>query len=174
MMEAGYSANYGPEGVGWRKAEPGELDMNGNQAKYAYLRPVDQKQNDNWFQMEPYYETSEFIASFANNDLNRKEGFGGAETASKYLQYSALAKRVPFLYHPMDIVDELTQLKNALQNGTTGEVNVWRDRFVTGELDPNSDSDWQSYLDVLNQVGVDRYVELFQQSYDAYLSVAGN
>ncbi|MCL2479162.1 MAG: hypothetical protein FWF22_06655 [Treponema sp.] len=169
MMASGYSANYGPEGTGWVKALPGELDMNGKQAKYRYLRAVDGKQNDNWFQTEPYYESAAFIQSIVNDKMNRKEAFGGSETATKYMPYSALDKKVPFLYFPTQYMDELTTLKNNLQNATTGEVNVYRDRFITGEL--SLDKDWDSYLALLKKVGVDRYVQLYQLIYDDFLKV---
>ena len=169
MMDSGYNMNYGPEGVGWVRALPGELDMNGQQAKYRYLRAVDQKQNDNWFQMPPYYESAAFIQSVVNDQMNRKEAFGGAETARNYMPYSALDRKVPFLYFPLEYTDELTTLKNNLQNATTGEVNVYRDRFITGQL--SIETDWNAYLAVLNRVGVDRYVQLYQMMYDDFLKL---
>jgi len=169
MMDTGYSVNYGPEGVGWARALPGELDMNGNQAKYRYLRAADGKQNDNWFQMPPYYESGDFIQSFVNDSMNRKEGFGGHETASKYMPYSALDKKVPFLYFPIELADELAMLIDSIANTSTGEVNVYRNRFITGEL--SLDRDWNTYLSVLKRVGVDRYLKLYQMMYDDYLKL---
>ena len=169
MMDSGYSANYGPEGTGWVRALPGELDMNGKQAKYRYLRAVDGRQNDNWFQTEPYYESAAFIQSVVNDQMNRKEAFGGSETATKYMPYSAFDKKVPFLYFPMQYMDELTRLKDTLQNRTTGEVAVHRDRFITGEL--SLDRDWDNYLALLRRVGVDRYVQLYQIIYDDFLKL---
>jgi putative aldouronate transport system substrate-binding protein len=168
MMEAGYSANYGREGIGWARAEPGELDMNGQQARFKYLRPVDQKQNDNWFQVMPYYESAEFIQSFVDDEMNRKESFGGRETALKYMPYSGLHKKVPFMYFPIQYMDELIRIKDAIQNPTTGEVNVYRDRFITGQL--CLDRDWNTYLSALRRARVDRYVELYQMMYDDYLA----
>lgn len=169
MMEAGYSANYGPVGTGWDYAADGDLNAVGDQAKYKFLRAVDTKQNDNWFQIEPYYESRSFLDSFVNDDMNRKEAFGGQETQTKYMPYSAFDKKVPFMYFPLEYTEELTKLKDDLQNTTTGEVNVYRNRFITGEL--NLDTDWDAYLTTLKRVGVDRYVELYQMMYDDYLEV---
>ena len=171
MMDSGYSMNYGPEGTGWVKAKPGELDMNGEQAKYRYLRAVDQKQNDNWFQTAPYYESAGFIQSFVNDEMNRKESFGGAETAAKYMPYSALHKKVPFMFFPLEYADEMTRLKDSLTNSTTGEINVYRDRFITGQL--SLDRDWDSYLAVLQRVGLDRYVRLYKMMYDNFRKTHG-
>jgi len=39
--------------------------------------------------------------------------------------------------------------------------------FITGTRDPNSDTDWQAYLDGLNGLGADRYIEIWQDAYDA-------
>jgi putative aldouronate transport system substrate-binding protein len=167
MMESGYSANYGPEGTGWVRARPGELDMNGVQAKYRYLRAIDGKQNDNWFQIMPYYESAAYIQSIVNDQMNRKEAFGGAETAVKYMPYSAFNKMVPFMYAPLESMDEITRLREALANSTTGEVSTFRDRFITGQL--NLDRDWAQYINTLNRVGVERYVQLYQQMYDDFL-----
>ena len=167
MMNSGYSANYGPEGLGWVRARPGELDMNGQQAKYRYLRAVDGRQNDNWFQIMPYYESAAFIQSIVNDQMNRKEAFGGSETALKYMPFSAYHKRLPFMYFPLEHLDELNRLADSLRNSTTGEIHVFRDRFITGQL--SLDRDWEQYLTVLRRVGVDRYVALYQQMYDDYL-----
>lgn len=171
MMESGYSANYGPVGVGWDYAAPGELNAAGEQAKYKYLRAVDTKQNDNWFQTEPYYESRAFLNSIVNDAMNRKEAFGGQQTAEKYMPYSAFDKKVPFMYFPLEYTEELTKLKDDLRNTTTGEVNVYRNRFITGELNIDSDKDWAEYCAVLMRVGVDRYVELYQILYDNYLEM---
>lgn len=169
MMESGYSANYGPAGIGWDYAAEGELTATGEQAKYKYLRAQDTKQNDNWFQIEPYYESRAFLDSFVNDAMNRKEAFGGKETADKYAPYSAFDKKVPFMYFPLEYTEELTMLKDNIQNTTTGEVSVYRNRFITGEL--SIDNDWDAYLATLERVGVDRYVELYQMMFDDYLEV---
>lgn len=40
-------------------------------------------------------------------------------------------------------------------------------RFIVGDLDINSDADWNAYLKELDMIGVDRYVEIKQAAYDA-------
>lgn len=39
-------------------------------------------------------------------------------------------------------------------------------RFVTGQNDPNSDSDWDKFLRELTSIGVDKHVEMMQMIYD--------
>jgi putative aldouronate transport system substrate-binding protein len=172
MMDAGYSANIGPEGVGWRRAEEGELTWEGTQAKYVYLRAVDLKQNDNWFQTEPYFESRDFIMSFAQNDASRKEGFGGAETTEKYMPYSALAKKLPFMYPPEDeaILTEYTDLRPYLTDATTGVLSTWRNQFIVGQKDPNNDSHWNDYIKQATRAGAELWLELNQTMFDEYLA----
>ncbi|MCL2703230.1 MAG: extracellular solute-binding protein [Defluviitaleaceae bacterium] len=172
MMEAGYNSVLGPVDVGWRHAEPGELNPFGEQALFSYLRPPDNRQNDNWFQVMPYYWPGSFVLeSFADNDLNRKESFGGNETLKNYMPYSAFHLRLPFLHAPLEYLDEYSRISEDLRNRQTGEVSLWRDRFITGQM--CLDNDWQAYLDTLDRVGLDRYVEVNQIMYDRYLDLTG-
>ena len=173
MMEAGYNSVLGPEGAGWRHAEPGELNPFGEQAQFAYLRAPDNRQNDNWFQVFPYYWPGDFVLrSFTDDDLNRKEAFGGNETVKNYLPYSAFHLRMPFLHAPFEFLDEFSRIADDIRNTTTGEVAMFRDRFITGQL--CLDNDWQSYLSALNRAGLARYVEINQIMLDRYLDMVGN
>ena len=38
--------------------------------------------------------------------------------------------------------------------------------FITGDLDINSDKDWNAYLNELNMIGVDRFVAIKQDAYN--------
>ena len=41
-----------------------------------------------------------------------------------------------------------------------------RSQFCTGVMDPNSDEDWQNYLDGLQALHYDRWIELAQIGYN--------
>ncbi|MBQ3072253.1 MAG: hypothetical protein IJD20_03060, partial [Oscillospiraceae bacterium] len=41
-----------------------------------------------------------------------------------------------------------------------------RAKFCTGEIDPNNDADWQNYLDGLDALQYDRWIELAQIGYN--------
>lgn len=45
-----------------------------------------------------------------------------------------------------------------------------RTRFFTGELDPNSDADWNAYIDEMKARGGDVFLQMYQQAYDRYLA----
>ncbi len=54
----------------------------------------------------------------------------------------------------------------------TSDINTYieemRVKFITGELDIDSDDDWNIYLTTLKRMGVDRYIEIKQAQYDRY------
>ncbi|GIN56851.1 hypothetical protein [Lederbergia ruris] len=105
---------YGPEGKRWRKAEEGELDYNGNQAKYTQLPgETTQTHNDGWEQLGPSLRTFEYRASFT-------------------------APEDP-------LAEDLAQ-------------------FVTGDKD--FEKDWDAYLKGFEGLQLDRYLEIYQESYD--------
>lgn len=56
--------------------------------------------------------------------------------------------------------DEITDTKITLEN----YIKEAMARFVTGELD--IEKDWDAYLNELNNIGLQRYVEISQQAYD--------
>ena len=41
-----------------------------------------------------------------------------------------------------------------------------RTDFCVGKLDPNSDADWQEYLDTLADLGLETWLELAQIAFD--------
>jgi len=54
-----------------------------------------------------------------------------------------------------------------LQTNIATYITQAQAEFVTGQRDINDDGAWQSYIDDLNGLGVDRYLELQQELYDA-------
>ena len=48
----------------------------------------------------------------------------------------------------------------------TSYIRNRRASFCTGEMDPNNDADWQSYLDGLDTNRYDRWIELAQIGYN--------
>ena len=48
------------------------------------------------------------------------------------------------------------------------QVESYRGRWITGALDV--DETWEEYLDQLDSIGVNEYIEIMQRAYDAYLN----
>ena len=60
----------------------------------------------------------------------------------------------------LDEVSEYVELKTTINEFVKEHIAL----FVTGNLD--LDADWDSYLATLDQIGIDRYLELVQSAYD--------
>ncbi len=66
-----------------------------------------------------------------------------------------VGQAMPVVIFPPEVASEIGEIQATL----TESVKSFLARFVVGELD--IDDDWASYLRELNNIGVDRYVELF-------------
>ena len=85
------------------------------------------------------------------------------EAASAYEKYSPeLDSLVPDLV--FEGADAQTISEGTLTIG--GYVNQATVQFITGELDV--DKDWDTYIEKLNNMGVENYLATWQSYYDAY------
>ena len=66
----------------------------------------------------------------------------------------------PTLYYTEE---ESTQM-STLKTDITNYVKTVKVQFITGELD--IDKDWDSYLNEMNKMGADRFLEIEQAAYD--------
>ena len=81
------------------------------------------------------------------------------ETMDKYEPYGAY-KTIPNFFLTEDQAVEISEIKTPLLDYVEETVA----RFITGDL--NLDADWDSYLKEFDKIGVDRYLDLYQQIYD--------
>lgn len=66
----------------------------------------------------------------------------------------------------MDYTDDEMDQRQKLEGLIISEISSSRDLFITGEMDPNSDADWNKYLSSLNELKLDELMKLFQTVYD--------
>ena len=66
----------------------------------------------------------------------------------------------------MDYTDDEMDKRQSLEGLITSEVASSRDQFITGELNPNNDADWNKYIKELNKLGVDAWLKQAQSVYD--------
>lgn len=156
---------YGPEGKRWRKAEEGELDYNGNQAKYTQLPgETTQTHNDGWEQLGPSLRTFEYRASFtAPEDPLAEDGYGTRlhqETKNNYEPYATTENYPSGIFISLEDSSEAAQLKTTISDYI--ETNLAQ--FVTGDKD--FEKDWDAYLKGFEGLQLDRYLEIYQESYD--------
>ena len=151
---------FGNEGEQWRKAEEGELGINGKQALYATLEGFSGvNQSVSWYQTIMNFRTAEW-----------RLGEIGATEENYYLR-SGMETRIydaTTLYEPHYVTDivplnlyvatkdaaEYSDIKTALYD----YMKECTARFITGDM--NLDTEWDSYIAELDHIGLARYLEL--------------
>ncbi|MBR3641389.1 MAG: extracellular solute-binding protein [Oscillibacter sp.] len=167
--EAFLFMRYGVEGRDWEYAEEGMLDVFGNQAVINVIdSSVFSSQNNvNWHILDttiadytthgmysPPVEATSFTARYnAWKDQYIKEMF--ADETKDELMFNVV--------YPGSVTEELNELATPIRD----YVSEARALFVTGTKDPNNDADWNAYLNDLTALGLDRYLQITQDAYDA-------
>lgn len=166
--EMTYRSALGIEGKHWRKAEEGELGMNGKQALYTRLNvPND---NESWDQLTCLIRTRDFIEGETTNldpygddvlPLNGRQivMYNASLEHAKYAQ--PMESVMPELYMSEQNASELAFLKTNVTD-THREAFV---QFVTGTKD--IDAEWDNYLQSLENVGLSQYLSILQEAYDS-------
>lgn len=156
-------ANEGREGEEWVKPDAGVKGINGEQAAWKRNVSLQDIQNITWQSMDIGAVTSYYRLSEVAGDPFTVEGFESRlynETFNKYEPYKA-TEVFPPVFIPADLIDEMAQLKSPIMD----YVKQSMAKFITGSMD--IEKDWDSYVEGLNKLKVDRYVELLQTAYDA-------
>ncbi|MFR8003203.1 MAG: extracellular solute-binding protein [Hydrogeniiclostridium sp.] len=165
---------WGAEGEAWRDAEEGELGLDGEPALYKTLIAFDESaQNQNWAWLGIEYTPMELFngqtVTPKNVDLYSAEGFE-----------RRMMSVTEELYQPYDVSDTYQNMPNVLRYSETDaeERNLlhqdlqtlakeYRVYFITGEK--SLDDDWEEYIQALQNMQLDRFLELENAAYDAYI-----
>lgn len=68
----------------------------------------------------------------------------------------------PLVYLEQNEIDEL----QSIQGDVATYIQEQEAQFITGQLDVTNDADWDNYLSTLENMGIERYVEIYQAAYD--------
>ena len=158
--EAGMRNVWGVPGLDWREGQPGEVAINGGPAGFAMLRPW-ATDPDTFMNMSPNYQPPEVRYSQIEPEGIDLEADLYRISQDVYAPYGVQDKILPPLAFTTEQANELGELSTV--------VNSYKDQsfaeFVTGGLDP--ERDWETYLERLNGLGLQRYLEIYQEAYDA-------
>lgn len=177
--EEGTMFRLGREGTDWRKAEPGELDFNGDQAAYALMKldPSDPyyveegTYNVDWTQNIPvnysqkYRESAVAAQDFRDPDISNGteiQLFQGTKA------YEAVARPVteslPNLTVSADQISDYSRIKTEIESYCENSMV----QFITGSM--SLENDWDSYLSQLDQLGLQDYMEMSNEAYQNFLN----
>ncbi len=150
----------GEKDVDWKFADEGAIGLDGKPAKIDVILPYGMPQNSWWAGVGPQFHIPNEKTSQAI-DLsvwNLQKVLYDA-TRDKYEKHGR-SEVLPPLFYDADIVSEVAELKRAIND----YVNESLARFVTGDLD--LDKNWDQYINTLNSLGLQKYIEYIQEAYD--------
>lgn len=164
-------AQQGEEGIGWRAPEEGEIALDPELEPSFVDLPLDEENeadyNGNWGPMAQVFDTEEFRnAQVQPMDIYTQEGFERRLFQATELYEGKESDAIfPYwnLWVPVEEANELSTLTTNIESNVATSTA----EFITGVRDPESDADWDAYLQGLQGLGVDRYVEIWQAAYDA-------
>lgn len=162
--EGGYNTQYGPEGVGWVRPPEGSVAINGEPAKFERLAAQELK-NFNWGFIGPRYQPiDERLGELRAEDywdpaklMTRLAG----ETLDKYV---GVEPPDDIILPPIYLTEEQSSEIGLVESGIVTLAKESTVRFIIGELD--IDRDWDRYVRSLEDAGLDRWIELYQEAYD--------
>lgn len=159
---------YGLEGNYWEKAQPGEKNVHGEQAKYK-LTPaffeIGSTLNDHWDQMGITRRTREIRESWvAPSDPLSEQGFEYRlflETANNY------ENKQPKEIYPPAVFLEASDAKqvNRIKPQLVDYINSNMAQFITGSK-RLTDSEWDGYVKGFDGLNLPSYLDIYQKAYD--------
>ncbi len=160
-LEAMMRSLFGRPDQEWRWAKEGEIGLHGRDALYKLLVPWSETvQNYCWVQSGPQARTDEFrLGEMANPD-----------EPLEIILYEATKLYEPFrpdyteVLPPLVFTEEQSNELSDLEKTIKDFVTQMNARFITGDAD--LENDWDNYVSTLEDMGIDRYVEIIQEAYD--------
>ena len=159
---------WGQEGVDWTPLPAGSNLVNSNGLPARFTSPNtlwgSTSQNTNWNHTIGFFNIDNGPARVISDDWVGKR-------TQIYLNQVSLA----FGKQPKDMVDDILYTEEEwesireLQNTINTYVEEQKDLFASGRR--NLDSDWNTYLNELNRMGLQRWLEISQRAYTRTMSL---
>jgi putative aldouronate transport system substrate-binding protein len=153
---------FGVEGEDWERSKPGTESISHGQALYTVLKTWGgDPQNRHWSQTAPTFRTNEYRNAQAYNPDDPLERWLYDWTKNLMEPYGTKDKAVP----PMVFTEEQSKLFGELNTTVFAAADEWFANFVTGKADV--DKDWDKYIQNMKDSGLDQFLKLYQDAYDA-------
>jgi putative aldouronate transport system substrate-binding protein len=152
----------GRPGHEWEPSAEGAESITGGQAKYKILVVYSEgEQAVSWNQAAPNFRSAEFrlAQEFSADDPLERYLYNWSKDL--YSPYGKPDMQLPPLTFSSDQSKRLGELNTALY----ALVDQMYASFVTGEMDVNSG--WDQYLAELKNNGLDDFLQIYQEAYDA-------
>lgn len=153
-MTISVQSYWGPYGVALNKDEDGNI---------TFLDPPEGKNGDQWYweitprDYGPKYVTPEFEAKIT---LPENSG-DGAKLKEDEMMKEFVAKPYPVVNYTAEQSEEISSLTVDIYKYVN---ETWASWIVNGGIDEQ----WDAYVDQLNQMGLERLMEIYQEALDVY------
>jgi putative aldouronate transport system substrate-binding protein len=166
-QEGQLRAHYGEEGKDWRKPQEGDVAIEKSATPIFAtipLKPGEQPHNSNWGAMAQYFQPKTFRDGWVQaTDIYSGEGYERRLQDATHLYDGKQPKEVfPHwaIWIDPTVADEAATLRTNISN----YIDQNALQFVTGAQD--LDQGWDAYVAGLDQLNLQRYLEIMQQAYD--------
>ncbi|WMJ86699.1 extracellular solute-binding protein [Anaerocolumna sp. MB42-C2] len=161
-----YQGRFGIKDVDWKDpdpSKPGLYESLGYEKKVEYINPIwGTLQNHQWGEVHPTARTYDMICGQVWNGNPYDSQYMTSQAVPEYINKIPDETVQRILYLPEE-ADEIADIKSTL--------GTYRDEaaaaFITGTRPL---SDWDKYIQELNDIGLQKYLEVSQKAYDRMLS----
>ena len=172
--EGSRRVRYGEYGVNWTDADEGAVSDLGLPASFKLLLDPLMQQNTClwsgasctlcvWAELEDAQVVREYSPGEAAKQKMHAESYANFKAAAE--KYNPPAEQIcPTLVYTEEEKDDTQAQRTACAD----YYKKSRTDFATGDMDPNSDSDWNKYVDTLWDLGLQDWLDVAQVAYDRY------
>lgn len=165
--EVSVASEYGVPGINWTEAAEGEIDMEGNQAKYKSVTTrVEQSTTVRDNEFKPFCMNDEKRTKFAiiTDDIYNPDSqvyeLRLNQATMAYIDQLEPMETLPVIWADPDDAEIHAQLQVSIVN----EVKQATTRFITGDMD--LETQWDAYVAGVENLGLEDYVAYYQKGYD--------
>lgn len=159
--------HFGEEGLDWRKPQSGDIAVDKNATPLLATIPGKQGEkphNSSWGAMAQYFQPKEFRNSWvASTDIYESAGYERRLLEATNL-YNGKQPKDVFPHWAVWIDPSVADEAAMLQTNIKNYIDQGALKFITGNKDLNKD--WDEYVNGLDKLNLNHYLEIMQQSYD--------
>ena len=166
-QENNATSNFGPEGDGWAKPDAGALGLDGNPAKIKMLAEYsNEPQNHDWQDHPIIWAPSTDRLSLqmeTDVDIFSSAGLEKLLYVASYELYEPFAPADVGVMPPVKLLVEESESIQTIKVELDKYAEESMIRFIMGDL--NLDNDWDAYIDSLESIGLQTYLDVYQTAY---------
>lgn len=170
--ESSYRQRYGEYGTDWEWADEGTVSLTGAAAEIKVLNPTAiSSVGNNCLKVVcgTILNNCENEATQISDDMGEWEAYRSELQSQQYEYFYAAAKKNPkYIWPSITLTDEERDEINDTVTNCKEFIQQYRLSFVNGEggIDPSNDNNWNAYVKGLEDAGLSRWIEKYQEVYN--------